>query len=473
MVLARPSRIDPLREIRSADRTRLIGIVAEQRVNAHEWIRRQVIENRRVDILARFLGYEVKPLHFAIARHQVRNKHTLTLAFRGCGKSTIGTVTKAIHYLLVEPNTRIILASKTLGQARDFVRLIRAHFESDEFQEVFGDLVGDRWETEAITVKRSGRFKEPSVMSIGAEGALVSKHFDVGLFDDLVDEKNSRTKYSRELLRTWYYKVLLPCMEPHAETHRLGTRYHPGDLWGHLEATELKAATLFIRALDEKGRSPWAAKFPASWLKNQQRQLGTLIFNSQYQCDTIAMQGEIFEMDWMTPLGADESVPRGAKVFMGVDLAIKESDKHDEFAIVVIAVEGSRIFVVDHYKGHLSFNQQTARIRQYADRHDPERIAIETNAYQHAQYQAVKEEDPSLRLTPVWTHRDKFTRATRLAAFFEDGRVFFAPGNQPVIDQLVLFPGGDKKDLFDALDLAVTAGFKRARKRRETEPGLI
>jgi len=470
---ARATRVDPLREIQTADRERLIGIVAEQRANAHEWIRRQVIENRRVDVLARFLGYQVKPLHFAIARHQMAHKHSLTLAFRGCGKSTIGTVTKAIHYLLVNSDARIILASKTLAQARDFVRLIRAHFEADEFQEVFGNLVGDRWETEAITVKRVARLKEPSVMAIGAEGALVSKHFDVGLFDDLVDEKNARTKYSRDLLYTWYYKVLLPCMEPHAHTHRLGTRYHPGDLWGHHEASELKNATLLIRALDDRGRSPWATKFPTTWLEEQKRQLGTLIFNSQYQCDTVAMQGEVFELDWMTPLGHDERVPAAAKTFMGVDLAIRESDKHDEFAIVVIAVEGSRIFVVDHYKGHLSFKQQTARIRQYADRYNPERIAIETNAYQLAQYQTVVEQDPSLRLQKVWTHKDKFTRATRLAAYFEDGRVIFTPGNQPVIDQLVMFPGGDKKDLFDALDLAVTAAIKRKRKRREVEPGLL
>jgi hypothetical protein len=69
---------------------------------------------------------------------------------------------------------------------------------------------------------------------MGVGGPIISKHYDVIILDDIIDEENARTEEQREKMRVWYYKSLLPCLEPYGEIHILGTRYHPYDLYHEL-----------------------------------------------------------------------------------------------------------------------------------------------------------------------------------------------------------------------------------------------
>lgn len=264
----------------------------------HEWLRRQIIENNRIDILAgAILGLEVQQFHLALMQFQFQHPSTLQLVFRGAGKSTTCTITKCVHLLLKNPNLRILIASKTAANAEGFLRGVKNHFEgNDLLAEVFGEYYNarkvEKWDNKEITVlPRNSPEKEASITCIGADGTIVSKHYDVIISDDLVDEDNSRTKHQRDKLRTWYYKVLDPTLEPptpdvphRGEHHHLGTRYHYDDQWGHLMANELKDATQIIPALNEKGQSPWPARFPPAWFIDKRKKSGVIIFNSQYQC---------------------------------------------------------------------------------------------------------------------------------------------------------------------------------------------
>lgn len=73
--------------------------------------------------------------------------------------------------------------------------------------------------------------KEATVTAMGVGGPIISKHYDTIILDDIIDEENARTQEQREKMRVWYYKSLLPCLEPEGEIHILGTRYHPYDLY--------------------------------------------------------------------------------------------------------------------------------------------------------------------------------------------------------------------------------------------------
>ena len=486
----------PAKKLVKAGRSELLEYYQHCRSQSNEWIRRQVIDHNRIDILASaVLGLEVRPFHFAMMRFQFAHPSTLQLVFRGAGKSTTCTIVKCIHYLLKDPNLRILIASKTSANAEGFLKGVKNHFESNErLAEIFGEYYDSRkvekWDNREITVlPRSSPEKEPSISTIGADGTIVSKHYDIIMSDDLVDEDNARTKHQREKIKTWYYKVLDPTLEPPApevphrgEHHHLGTRYHYDDHWGHLIANELKHAHQIIPALDELGRSPWPERFPPEWFIEKRKRSGLIIFNSQYQCDTEAMKGEIFQYDHCQELTVDEFPDaRGLRVFMGVDLAISESEQADKFAIVVIGVapDRSAYYVLDYFEDQLRFNAQTAKIIEYARRWDPIRIAIETQQYQEAQYQNLKdrekdEDSPDLRLKSVKTEKDKITRAWKLSSIFEDKKVYFRKGiQQHLIEHLVLFPNHKYKDLFDALDLAVKASKLKKRRSRENEPGLI
>lgn len=484
------SSLSTAKALKAADRGELVANFKHVRAMGNEWIRRQVIDNNRIDILAGVvLGLKLQPFHVSLLRYQFQHPENLQLAFRGAGKSTSCTITKCIHLLLIDPNLRILIASKTAANAGGFLKEIKNHFESNTLLgEIFGEYYDQRkvtkWnDTEIEVLPRTKPNKEASITCVGVEGTIVSKHYDVIISDDLVDEENSRTKGQRDKTRTWYYQTLDPTLEPpdssvkhRGEHHRLGTRYHYDDLYGHLIANELKEHHNIVPALDERGRSPWPEKYPPRWFVEKKQKSGLIIFNAQYQCDTEAMKGEIFQIDDCQIINEDDLPHKSElQIYMGVDLAIGEKEVNDKFAIVVIGITKDRaaFYVLDYFEGQLRFTAQTDKILEYNRRWDPIRIAIETVAYQDAQYQALKERNPDLRAKPVKTHKDKVTRAQKLSAVFEDKKMFFRKNHQLLIENLVLFPNAPHDDLFDALDLAVLASKKNGRRKREKEPGVI
>jgi predicted phage terminase large subunit-like protein len=471
------------------ERSQLVGVYKQYRSMRNEWLRRQIKINHRVDILAtEVLGYQVKPFHLKMLQFQARHPDNLELVFRGAGKSTLCDVAKTIQLLIEDRSLRIVLASRTMTQSEAFLKEIKGHLESNQLlAELFGPFYDpnlvSKWDNREIEILGRGRAtKEASITCVGADGAVVGKHYDVEMSDDLVDEENSRTKTQRDKLVKWYYTTLEPCIEPpdadvphRGERHRLGTRYHYDDLYGHWMNNELKDHHLIIPALDAEGRSPWPEKFAPAWFKSKREKSGAIIFNAQFLCDTEAMKGEVFQYDDCQVVD-DDKVPKGLRKYMGVDLAISEADSADHFAIAVIGVDPptGRHYVLEHYNGQLRFNEQTKKIIDLYEKHDPIRIGIESNGYQKAQIHNIKSKDKSIRAKGIHQDKDKMTRAMKLSALFEDKKMFFRRGMEPLIDQLVLFPGFRYKDLFDALDLAVAASRIRAKKRiRAHEPGLL
>ncbi len=442
-----------------------------------EWIRHAVLEGRRLDVLAeQVLGLKLEPFHKALQRFALRHPHSLQLAFRGGGKTTTCTVTLCIFHILKNPNVRILIASKTHEFAKDILTEVKAHLEqNDKLIAIFGEQKGEKWDKSAIEVKgRTKPMKEPTVTTVGSEGQVVGKHYDVILGDDLVDENNARTLHMRDGMRTFFYKTLMPTLEPDGELHLLGTRYHYDDLYGHLMRNEMEGHTQIIRALDDKDRSPWPSKFPAEHFIKLRKSAGLIIFNSQYQCDTEAMKGEVFQYDWMIEC-EEEDIPADALKFMGVDLAISEKEQADLFAMCLVAVKGRMIYVVRHFAAHLTFGKQVDKIFEWYDEHDPVLVGIESNAYQAALAQHLKEARPDARIKPIITTKDKVTRAWKLAARFEAEEVRIVKGvNSRLVEHLVLFPGYRYKDIFDALDIAVTTAYRRRRRRgRKKKIGLI
>jgi len=474
--------------LENAGRDELIDIYQHYRSVSNELLRRAIIEHNRIDLLAtEILGYEVKPFHLAMLVFQFQHPQSLQLSYRGAGKSTLCTVTKAIHYLLKNPNLRILLASKDIGNDKTFLREIKAQLESNErLVEVFGEQYDPRkvtkWdETEIEILPRTSTAKEPSICCASPDSGLTSRHVDIILTDDLVVEENSRTKAARERVKIWYYQTLLPCLEPpdpevphRGEHHRLGTRYHYDELYGHLIKNELKEHHQVIPGLDSEGRSPWPEKHTPEWFEENKRISGVIIFNAQYLCDTEAMKGEIFNYDDCQQI-EDSQIPDDLKIFQGNDLAVSEEAKRDnaQYANVTIGEDkAGNIYVLDYYLGHISFPKQIDKGLKMYDEHDPIRAGVESNAYQKAFYQQVKHLDKDRRFVPIHTDKDKMTRALKLTPMFEAKRVFFRKNMQTLIDQFVLFPGYRYRDGLDAFDLADRARRMRRRKRRERETKL-
>jgi predicted phage terminase large subunit-like protein len=441
-----------------------------------KWVREQVLEHRRLDVLAEVvLGLELLPFHRAMQMFTLKHDKTLQLAFRGSGKTTTVTEVRAIAEMLWDPNVRILIVARTGDLARDMLGEIKQFIDTERFQYFFGDLKGEqnsrerKWTDTKITIKgRTMPRKEPTITTVGTEGQVVGKHFDKIFADDLIDENNARTQNMREHVKTFFYKTLTPTLEPDGEFHIVGTRYHFDDIYGHLMATDDEFCHQVIPALDEEGRSPWPSKYPATKFASLKKAMGSVLFDTQFQCSTDKMRGGLFQWDWMPKLTKHQAeVKFGSQglVYIGVDPSVGEKDVNDYFAMVCIRRVKREILIEDFFQDRLTFSQQLKKIAEWFDKYDPVNIAVEANAYQAVLAQQLAENYDRVRRKPIRTAKDKVTRATKLAVRFENEEVFFKEGQEQLMDHLLLFPKGSHDDLFDALDLAVTLSFKRGRRR--------
>lgn len=427
----------------------------------------------------------LQPLHASIIHNVSDNQASMDLAPRGHGKSTIGDVDFCITKVLRNPDIRIMIGSKTQTQASAFLKEIRTHFEQNvNLIRIFGDWKKSRdnvWNDKEFTVNRRTVIKkEATVSALGASGAVVSKHFDIIIGDDLVGFENARTEAQRKVLKEWFYSSLYPTLEPDGEIHILGTRYSPMDLYEDLIKSKNYKVNVqqAITVKDGQEYSLWESKFSLEKLRSIREEAGLIIFNMQYQNNTELAKGKIFKYKYfkhfeeydidydlnrvrvkvLDSQGVPYWIP--VRIYMGADLAISEDEtsNNDYFVLTVIGVDKNKnVYVLDYLKERLTFNAQLNAILDYGKNKFPmvERIGVETVQYQKSLAQEIRR----LSMLPViniQTSKDKVTRAMRRSALFENGKVWFRIGMDDLEECLLLFPEVDHDDLFDGLDFALT-----------------
>lgn len=460
-----------------------------------QFVKDKVIRETVIDPAVPFLGAywivckyvtkrAVEDLHWDIIQNISDHPSTLDLAPRGHGKSTVGDVDFCITKILRDPNIRILIGSKTDTQAKAFLKEVRTHFESnDTLIRIFGDWRSGKdnlWNDGEFTVNRRTIIKkEATLTALGASGAVVSKHFDIIIGDDLVGLENARTEGQRAKLKEWFYSALKPTLEPHGEIHILGTRYNPLDLYEDLIKSDeyvVQIKRAINKLKDGTEAALWEAKFSLAKLLKIKAESGTIIFNMQYQNDTELAKGKIFkgkdfryyeeyalDHDFQTAkvkVKDDDGIEhwKKVKVYAGCDLAISEKTESDFFVLMFIGLDDEHnVYVLDYVKEHLSFNNQLNTIMNYCKSKFEmvERVGIETVQYQQAMAQELRR----LSLLPIVninTSKDKVTRAMRRSANFENHKVFLRAGMDDLEECLLLFPEVEHDDLFDGLDFACT-----------------
>lgn len=481
-----------------------------------KWLRKQILEHDRIDLLmTQVLGYECKDFHLLMWMHRHKcytvvgdkndpsfQKWHLALAPRGGGKTTILTISSIILDIIKNRDIRILIASKTDSNGVAFLSEIKKKMKTKKFIDMFGDMEGPLWNDGEIIVR--GRSEDApkgvTVSTVGVGSALASRHFDKIYADDLVDDTNSITDVQRDKIKTWFFKILDPTLVPNGEMSIIGTRYHHEDLYGILiedmftkknkHGKVIKNYYIRIPALMKKKKikkgaklkdkyvSYWPERFSVAFLLAKKRKQGTIIFNSQYQNDTDAMKGKIFKFDWFKWV-KPEDLPRmeDMYIFGGCDLAIKQNEKNDKFALTTIGVckKTKNIYILDYYNRITHYRKQKETLGSRFDRYDHIRIGVESNGYQLALVEdmRVDEKLQRVRCKPVYTDTDKTVRAWKLSAYFERGQVFLIEGMNEMQEHLLKLPDGRYKDLFDSLDIAVTTAFGGKRKKREKEPGVM
>jgi predicted phage terminase large subunit-like protein len=298
--------------------------------------------------------------HICKKLNEPRQKNIrLWLIPRGFFKTTILTVTRAVHLQMNNPSIRIAIISAVMANAKSMVVQIgNTYLTNERFRMLFPEYCPKKplapetkWtESEIHIPNRGGRpVMEGTFEAFGADSTLTSRHFDHLIVDDLVTRENSTTRDQMQKIKE-FYKAIFPLRnDPLTPIDIVGTRWDDGDLYGDLEKDPDVEVIKFpsYTTLQSGEKIPlWPERYPINELMKIKSgpKMGSYLFSCLYQQDPIPQEDAVFKERYfqyftVNPitriLTRDDSVsvPIGT-CYMAVDGATEEG-KNDYSAIIV------------------------------------------------------------------------------------------------------------------------------------------
>jgi len=377
---------------------------------------------------------------------------------RGHAKSTVMSLAVPLWWICEGHKRFIVLVADTSHQAEMFLQAIIEELERNELLiEDYGPFIKPLMDNKGQPVAWRDReivTADCTVAAFGAgkaiRGVKKGEHRpDAVVVDDLENDEHVRTVEQRDKLDNWFLRALMNLGDIDTDIFVVGTvLHHDSVLARRLKDPAWQSHTW--AAIDEAGAALWPDKWSLDALRDKQHEIGSIAFSCEYMNDPTALGAGVFKDPWFRYY---DSVPEGLPKYAGVDLAISKKEHADETAVVKVATDGERIYVIDAVSDRLSFRESEALVMGRCD--DCTVVAIESTAYQVAMAEELLR-NSRLPIREVHPTKDKVTRAIQLSAHVEAGRVLFDRyRHTELIRQMLDFPRGAHDDLVDALGYAV------------------
>lgn len=166
--------------------------------------------------------------------------HQLALLPRGHQKSAL-IAYRAAWEITKHPAVTILYISATSNLAEKQLKSIQDILTSPIYRRYWPDMVDlqegkrEKWTTSEISVdhpmRKAEGIREPTVFTGGLTTSLTGLHCDIAILDDVVVQENAYTNEGRTRV-AGQYSLLSSIENPGASEWVVGTRYHPGDLYG-------------------------------------------------------------------------------------------------------------------------------------------------------------------------------------------------------------------------------------------------
>ena len=430
-------------------------------------------------------------------------KSGLIIAPRNSAKSTCWAKVAVLWLLGTNPDLRIVIVSRTSSLAKTDMRFIRLNIESNDrvaevfpAQEIAGRIYGlaesSPWGEDQLTVKNNRHDGVPSVYAVGLGGSISGIRADIIIVDDLIDQNNVMTESQRSKIDEFWDTVVTPTLNPGGRIFLIGTRYHAKDFYSRmLEDPMYRDSTFMFPALElnergdyklDEGGEPisyWPARWSVEELLRMKERMGSLAFNSQYQCDPSGYAGQLFDPEDIHFYNPDTlmSLWGDLDFIMSVDPNVTEDPESDDTAIVTAAIDRKRgqVYVMDIFAKPMGFVNQVKELKRYGSKTQLNigerkfstearisKIGVEAVAYQRSLQQT-----GYLMGLPVVEikqgNRNKEIRILGMQPHIENGRVMFpdpseikVPWWDKFLEEYCTFPKGRRDDMMDALEILVT-----------------
>ena len=381
---------------------------------------------------------------------------------RGSAKSTAAGVIELCHIGLYHLRNFVVEISDTTTQAEGLLAPLQSEFENNErLIWLYGDMRSDKWNKADFVTKTGVRFlAKGSGMKIRGLRHNENRP-DLILFDDLENDTEVLSEDQRIKTKNWMLAAALSALDPdEGIAWMVGTILHPQSLLSeivHKMPPFEDWETRVYKALIDDAVSFWPSRFPVEWLKQKRKELGTFVFNQEYQNEPIIEGTRLCPPSYIKPI--DTSVDLGdigKSTHMACDPAISKKQTADKTGIVgghawVTATGDIRkIRVTYAHASRMTALETAQKLKDLDGILKPQDIGIEKVAYQQALVEITQK--MGLPAKPMEVDGDKVRRFNRISPYMEQGLVEIDPQFTELIAQLLNFTGadGNEDDLVDA-----------------------
>lgn len=464
-----------IRDLAMSDLRAFVGLVAKNRVLGH--------------------------CHHDLMQYLMRDdSHQLILWPRAHQKSTM-IAYWCVWWLINHPADCILYCSATSGLAEKQLGFMKRILQSKIVQTFWPELMNgkeksDLWRNDEIEVDHFLRYeygvRDPSIKSVGIGSNATGFHANVVILDDLVVDKNAKTKTARDEVKDWA-SYLVSILEPGDIVRAVGTRYHEDDLYGAmLEMVEdvfdaegevigqRPIYTSSCRVVEEEGQFLWprqrgpTGKFygfdKPTLARIKAQYFNKANFYSQYYNNPTDPENqyitkfEYYDREQLQRWGGKWHLgKRRLNIFAAIDFAATISKRSDFTAIVVIGVDDDHniyILDIDRFKTeHIS--EMTDRLNAMYNKWDWLKLRAETNAQQNLIAEQIKENN---RRAGIYYAIDKqnqvLDKPMRIMANLEpryaEGKIYhYRGGNCQILEDELMASNPQHDDVADALASAM------------------
>ncbi len=383
-----------------------------------------------------------------------------------CLKSVTVAVAYVAFLLGHFPEAKIIVASYGLDLARKHSEDCRRVISSRWYQEIFPQTrLAKKGNTseEIRTTKGGGRKAVPIGSSVTGHGA------DYIIIDDLLKAGDADSEAELFRAQEFIEGTLLSRFDNPSEGRvmMIAQRLHELDPPGYLldkgtyrhlnlpaiaEAEEVVAigqGKLHRRRL---GDLLVPERLDQETLDRMRREMGSAVFNCQYQQNPIAPDGSPLRWEWFGTYDSVQDRRWYEMVVQSWDTAMSAVPSAAFSVCTTWGFRESIWYLVDVWRGQLDYPALKAKTLHLVDRWDPDKVLIEDAASGKPLLDELFNEDRS-RFRHIRPEKDKEIRFQSACAPIEEGKVFLprdAPWLPAFKRELQAFPRGAKNDQVDS-----------------------
>ncbi len=341
-------------------------------------------------------------------------------AFRGSAKST-NTCYVALnraenpkaHYTLIISDTAT-QAEQLVADISDMLR------ESSLSYTVVRDVAGE------IELMVNG--KRYFVVGKGAGSSMRGikrnrKRPDLIIMDDIINDEMVMNRLRVDRLNRWFFKALLPSLDPNGEIYVVGTPLSQGDLFMKLCSLH---DTLEVPLTD----GAWPDRFSPEWIANKKAEYvnaGMLReYKQEFELVLTDSETQLFDMSKVRFIDEDD-VPKNLTWFITLDGAFSEKDSADFSAFACLGIDENMNWYLAPYQMRAAPQDVISKLFELQNKYQNNAVGIEKGAFKLSMEREVSDKQIEYQqffsVAELTTTGSKIARIKALAPLVNSGRL--------------------------------------------------